>query len=127
MTDDLKTNPEADLELEGFFQQARQDTPVPSADLLSRIASDAAMTQAKFAKEIPQAPDRRMSWWAQFFEDIGGLPALGGLTACACVGVYLGFVNPEFATTWAGWQEDVEADGVMSHALLGDVYWIEEG
>ncbi len=129
MTENLKTTPEMDLKLEEFFALARDDALVPSADLLARMAGDAAKVQAGFDQgaEVSSAP--RMSWWAQLFDDIGGLPAMGGLAACACAGAYLGFVNPDFATTWAttATEDTAEADGVMSHALLGDVYWIEEG
>jgi hypothetical protein len=129
MTENLKTTPEMDLELEEFFALARDEAPIPSAGLLVRMADDAAQTQDGFTRTQTDAPASRMSWLARFFDDIGGLPAMGGLAACACAGVYLGFVNPDFATTWAtaSTQDTAEADGVMSHALLGDVYWIEEG
>jgi len=129
MTKKLNMTPEMDAELDALFAQARDEAPVPSADLLARLAQDAAQTQASFGRvvEAPLAP--RMSWWAHLIDDIGGLPAMGGLVASACVGIYLGFVNPDFATGLSSTETEVtaEAAGVMSHALLGDLYWIEEG
>lgn len=126
MTDDLKMTPEMDLELEEFFAVARDEAPVPSANLLAKISNDALKMQEEFDREALPEPSPRVRWWRQLFDEIGGLPAMGGLAACACAGVYLGFVNPDFATTWAV-EETAEVEGVMSHALLGDVYWIEEG
>lgn len=129
MSDDLKLTPEADAELGDLFALARADSPVPSVQILSRIAQDAAQIQAGFGAQNTAAPLARSPWWRQLFDDIGGLPALGGLAACACAGVYLGFINPDVPTGWtsAAVEDSFETDGVMSHAMLGDVYWIEEG
>ncbi|MEP3298149.1 hypothetical protein [Tateyamaria sp.] len=133
MTEKMNTTPELDteldLELEDFFAAAREDASVPSANLLARISQDAAQVQDGFASTAVATPKPRVSWWRQILDDIGGMPAISGLAACACAGVYLGFVNPDISTGWttASAEDAIEADGLMSHSLLGDVYWIEEG
>ena len=129
MTDKLNMTPEMDAELDVFFAQARDEAPVPSVDLLALLAEDAKEVQASFGSNAKASRGTGVSWWKQLFDDIGGLPAMGGLVASACTGIYLGFVNPDFATTWSSGDTEVtaEAEGVMSHALLGDLYWIEEG
>ncbi|RLJ60548.1 hypothetical protein BCF46_0751 [Litoreibacter meonggei] len=129
MTDKLNMTPDTGAELDALFAQARDEAPMPSASLLARVAEDAKQTQEGFGRKAGIARTPRISWWAQFFDDIGGLPAMGGLVASACTGIYLGFVNPDFATSWGSTDTEitVEAEGVMSHALLGDLYWIEEG
>ncbi|SHF02591.1 hypothetical protein SAMN05444273_103473 [Litoreibacter ascidiaceicola] len=129
MTDRQNMNPDVDAELESFFAQARDEAPVPSSGLLARVSEDANATQAGFGRRDQILREASVPWWRQLFDDIGGLPAMGGLVASACTGIYLGFVNPDFATNWgaADTEAMVEAEGVMSHALLGDLYWIEEG
>lgn len=129
MTQSMKPTPEMDLELDDLFAQAREDAPMPSADFLARVAADAAQTQAGFAQALTPKPAPRRSWWRQLFDDVGGIPAMGGLAACACMGVYLGFVSPEYTSTWtqASAEDSFEDDDLMSHAMLGDAFWIEEG
>ena len=129
MTQNTHTTPEMDLELDELFAQAREEAPTPSAEFLARVASDAAQTQAGFRQAVAPEPVARVSWWRQLLDDIGGLPAVGGLAACACTGVYLGFVSPDFTASWAvaSAEDSFEGDDLMSHAMLGDTYWIEEG
>ena len=129
MTDKLNMTPDLNAELDALFMQARDEAPVPSASLLARVAEDAKETQAGFGRSVETSRAPRVSWWTQLFDDIGGLPATGALVASACTGIYLGFVNPDFAISLGSTDAVVtaEAEGVMSHALLGDLYWIEEG
>ncbi|SFR57474.1 hypothetical protein [Litoreibacter janthinus] len=129
MTESSKLSPELDAELDLFFDAAREAAPVPSSGLIARVLDDAQAVQNGFQSPAVTPQQSARPWWRQLFDDIGGLPAMGGLAASACVGVYLGFVNPDLPTSWSS-TDTAEAsieEGVMSHALLGDLYWIEEG
>lgn len=129
MTKKTNLTPEVDLELDDLFAQARGAAPVPSANLLTRISDDARDVQADFQR-VKTMPGRTgLAWLRTLFDDLGGAPALGGMVASACVGIYFGFANPDLATTWSSSEvvELVQTDGVMSHAMLGDLFWIEEG
>ena len=83
MTDKLNMTPEMDAELDAFFAQAREEAPVPSASLLARLAEDAQETQAGFGHNADAGRASGISWWRQIFDDIGGVPAMGGLVASA--------------------------------------------
>ncbi|EPX80800.1 hypothetical protein [Litoreibacter arenae] len=124
---DLVEGVESDVDV--YFAQARSEAPLPSAALLARIVEDARLAQAEILDASQPNPEVRLPWWRQFLNDIGGVPAAGGLVASACVGIYLGFLNPDFALGpgEASINEALETDVVMSAALLGDLYWIEEG
>lgn len=123
-------NPTPELgaaELNALFEEAREAAPVPSADLLARIAADAAAEQAAFAAP---APASRRPWWRVIFSEIGGLPAMGGLAASACAGVYLGFANPDLGGVL--WDPTLETDlsaagdALLSDPLLGDFIALTE-
>ncbi|PTX56880.1 hypothetical protein C8N43_1545 [Litoreibacter ponti] len=119
----------SEAELDALFDAARDDAPVPSAQLLARIAADAAAEQQAFLAPREVAPPQ--PWWRQAFSEIGGLPALSGLAVSACAGVYLGFANPELGTML--WQGTDEADvalaeeAMLSDPLLGDFVALTEG
>lgn len=118
-----------DEALDDLFAQARSDALVPSKDFLARVSQDASEVQVGFHSDgvIQRTPD--VPWWKLLLEEIGGVPALGGMVASVCMGIYLGVVNPDLADSLRAVDNtDVaEAEGVMTHALLGDLFWVEEG
>lgn len=93
MTDN-ENKTETDDILASFFTAAKADNVVPSEDLMAAIMRDAVEIQ-------PQAPivktrrPTRQTWWQGALEALGGWQAAGALTACAAVGVWIGFAAPE--------------------------------
>ncbi len=67
--------------LDALFAEAKRATPdVPDA-LMSRVLADAVANVPK--------PDR-IPIWKQLFATLGGWPAMAGLAATACVGIWTG-------------------------------------
>lgn len=81
MTDKSKIEDEA---LEALFEAARAAPPVPPEGLMARVLEDAAHLQ----------PYREPRGWRGWIRLLGGAPGLGGLTAAAAVGVWLGVASP---------------------------------
>lgn len=67
--------------LDDLFAEAREVSPRVSGDLMGRVLADAARMQ-------------RPSVWWQLKDLLGGWPVLGGLTAVAVAGVWLGVAPP---------------------------------
>lgn len=113
--------------LDDLFAQARADQPAPSDALLARIAADAVTWQPD------PAPAPRRSLLAEFFETLGGWPALGGLATATVAGVYLGFVQPELLSTTGAAPAATETTGedladAFSFGLFpDDTLFFEEG
>ncbi|MFZ5965322.1 hypothetical protein ACOXXX_20455 [Thalassococcus sp. BH17M4-6] len=83
--------------LGAYFSAARADTPEPPADLMARIEA-----QALAARPDPDpAPHRRPL--AGLIAALGGWPAMAGLAAAACAGVWLGFSPPDAMLAY--WQD----------------------
>lgn len=80
-----------DALLERAFEAARQDTPVPDAQLLRRIMDGAEDIQATFAPAVmPDAFAQRVSLGALLVDALGGFRGLGGLAAASVFGLWLG-------------------------------------
>jgi len=127
-----KPTPE-DTALEALFAEAAQAPPQPSDALLARIAVDAEATQHGFMP-APAPVARDGAPWQRWLAEIGGFPALGGLAVSACVGVYIGFANPDMGQdlglsvqSFAGLESSADPEDPFSTPLLGDFEWIEEG
>ncbi|WP_246175755.1 hypothetical protein [Roseovarius bejariae] len=88
MTDDDRQ----ETRLEAAFEAARAARPEPSAELMARVLADAEAAQAGFAPA--PAPRPRSGYLRQFFETLGGWPAMAGLTAAGVAGIWLG-VSPD--------------------------------
>lgn len=101
--------PFTDAELNGLFDAARREAPLPSGDLLARIAADAELEAKAVANSVPAEPRpaapvarQRPGLWARLGAVFGGWPAVGGLVAAAATGVVLGFAAPDAVAAWAG-------------------------
>ena len=88
MTDDERQ----ERRLEVAFEAAGAARPEPSAELMARVLADAEAAQAEFAPA--SVPRPRSGYLRQFFETLGGWPAIAGLTAAGVAGIWLG-VNPD--------------------------------
>lgn len=88
--------------LERAFEAARQDAPVPDADLMRRIMADAEEVQAGFAPAAPvRAAARRVRLGALLMEAVGGFRGLGGLAAASAFGLWLGLSPPQGLSEYA--------------------------
>lgn len=95
----MTTTDRDEMDLEELFAEARRLRPVPSPDLLARILSQAEAVSGERRGVEPAAPVatpplRRPGWLASLADALGGWPALGGLAACAVIGVGLGMAQP---------------------------------
>ncbi len=75
-----------DTELDALFGAARDTAPEPGADLLARIAADAA---AEMPASAPVAAPRP-GVLARAVAAVGGWPAAAGLAAAAVTGLAIG-------------------------------------
>lgn len=128
MTQNIPEDDALDFEITALLEEAAAQAPVPSAALLARIADDAQSTQAALLQKPIAQP--YVPTWRQWLSEIGGMPVLGGLAVSACVGVYIGFANPQLTQSvqsFAGLDVISSSDDPFGAPLLGDLDWIEEG
>lgn len=81
-----QSKPPLDDPLEAALAHARQARPEMPDCLLARVMADAEA-------EMPQP--RRLPVWRQIFGTLGGWPAMAGLAATACVGLWVGGAMPD--------------------------------
>ncbi|MCW1919723.1 dihydroorotate dehydrogenase [Rhodobacter sp. KR11] len=89
-----------DPDLDGLFKQAAAAAPLPSAQLLARVAADAAREQPR-----PGTPERAKApaprGWAFVLADVfGGTGGLAGLTFAAVSGLWIGVAQPAALSGW---------------------------
>lgn len=96
------TQPDGDRALDALFATARQEPPVPSADLLARVLADAEAVQAarqstRQAAQVPRSPRpapmaaRLGGAWRGLLDAVGGWGGVGGLVAAGAAGLWIGF------------------------------------
>ena len=90
----ITDNERHEARLEAAFEAARAARPEPSADLMARVLADAEASQAGFTATPGARARPRYGYLRQFFEALGGWPAMAGLTAAGIAGVWLG-VSPD--------------------------------
>ena len=103
--------------LEAFFAAARGDAAQPDGALLSRIEADALAALPR-----PARTKRRGAGWRALVQGLGGWPAVAGLAAATCAGLWLGVSPP--AALDAVWPTDpaltsVDPLGGYDLAMLG--------
>ncbi len=76
--------------LDAFFAAAREESPMPSGDLLARI-------EAQALAEMPRAGVRRggPGLFGQLVQVLGGWQGMAGLAAACAAGVWIGVSPPE--------------------------------
>lgn len=87
-----------DADLDGLFAAARDETPMPSAELVGRVLADAEAVQAGFVAPAAARPAR----FGGLIAALGGWPALAGLATAAVAGITIGIVSPETVDTLSG-------------------------
>lgn len=87
------------IELEAFFDAARDADPMPSGALLARIEADAlAALPVNPGLAEAREPDVKQGIWAQLLDLVGGWTAVSGLAAAAAAGLWIG-VSPPVAVS----------------------------
>lgn len=96
-----------DKELDLFFAAAKEDTPLPSAELLKRIEADAEALMVPPAQPVKGGAEGRArpgSVIRDILAALGGWPAAAGLASAALAGVWIGISPPDsfndFTTTY---------------------------
>lgn len=85
---------ERDDDLDMLFADMRASAPEPGPGLLARVLQDATDMQPQPAAIAPSAaPPRRISFWQQVMDQLGGWPAVAGLASCVVLGAWIG-INP---------------------------------
>lgn len=79
------------IELDVFFDAARRETTDLPDGLTDRIVADAVEVQRGWRTP---APTVRPGILRQFYDMLGGWPAIGGLATACAAGVWLGFSPP---------------------------------
>lgn len=87
------------MELEHYFAAAGEYPARPSDAVMARVLADALDVQAAARPEVTKSRPR-VSGVKQILGELGGWPAMAGLTSAALTGVWLG-INPpdELAAT----------------------------
>lgn len=81
----------ADESLDGLFEAAKRDAPLPDSSLLARVLADANEAQAGFVMPLAApAPKPRGASFEGLFQALGGWGGLSGLTAASAFGLWLG-------------------------------------
>lgn len=114
MTHETNTSGKGDLT--AFFDAARGAGEMPSGEFMARLEADALRLQP-----VPQARSRG-TVWADLMRGLGGWPAVAGLTAAACVGLWIGASPPDVMLTLLQEQaviHDVDPLSGYDYAMLG--------
>lgn len=102
-----KSDIKQDLELALFFDAAKQTEDIPNVDFLTSILADAqGQTDSRQNQKTATRPTPL--FWAGFLNKLGGWQTVGALSACACAGLYVGYVAPENLTYISG--TEISAD-----------------
>jgi hypothetical protein len=83
--------------LDDLFKEARSAGPVPSADLMERVMSDAVAVQPKafHAPKMHPKPAPERGWLDRLVDLFGGAgPVTGGVLA-GFAGLAIGYLQPE--------------------------------
>lgn len=111
--------------LDDLLRAARTTRPMPSPDLMARIAADA---QKVMPGPMPAAA-LRAPLWDRVAQFLGGWQGMGGLVAATCVGFWIG-VSPPTALPDLGvliWGEDATETADYVPGLSGFGWDIGEG
>ena len=84
-----QNNDAFDTELDDLFKSAREATPEPSRALMQSIIQDADRVQIP-AQEKARGKTNAFARLRQFFDPVGGWPALVGFSCAAVFGIWLG-------------------------------------
>jgi len=74
---------DCDDDLELFFEVARGAVPVPEAPLVARVLAD-----AEAARSSPRVR------WRGWVQELGGWPAMAGLSTATLAGIWIGIAPP---------------------------------
>ncbi len=112
-----KSEQKIDMDLDAFFDAAKDVDAVPNASFMERVIADAAAeTQARV-----KSATKPQSWWGGVLDSFGGWKAVGALTACACFGIYLGYANPENMNYISGAETTAEIFDTDSFSVAYDI------
>lgn len=89
----MKMSNSDDKMLDDLFALGREQRPVPSNNLMARIAADAAVANAK-------VPIVKLTPWGSIFDFIGGWPSIGGLAVAGVTGIWFGIAPPASVATF---------------------------
>jgi hypothetical protein len=90
----MKNKPDTKLELETFFDAARQQQPGPGVAFLETVAQDALDLSQERAKSAMIARNTP-AWATKFLRGIGGWQSLTALSASVFFGIAAGYMAPE--------------------------------
>jgi hypothetical protein len=103
MTHEVDTSRDGDLT--AFFDAARQEGETPSGDFIARLEMDALRLQPVPEAQRRPAPkawrqpaskaQRRGAFWSDLLRALGGWPAVAGMTAAGCAGLWIGMSPPD--------------------------------
>jgi hypothetical protein len=120
-----------DKDLDLIFAAARAGRPVPTADLLARVLTDAYAAQPEppapgYPARNTRAPQNRLRQaFASFVQGLGGKGALAGLGTAAIAGVWLGYSG----TTGLDWLTSALLSGSLGDVemIAADDLFLNEG
>ncbi len=105
-----------DMELEAFFDAAKSQNNQPNAIFLQAVVAD-ALHQAEIRTETTKVPISA-TFLADLLRKIGGWQPVAAMTACAFVGMYIGYSTPDSLNYLNNTQQNAEIfdDGSFSVA-----------
>ena len=83
------------LELNAFFASAKSSVPIHSVTLKDKILQDAQQEAQRWKRYNPVKSQK--VFWRILFEDIGGFPSAAGYGTAAILGLFIGFLAPDWA------------------------------
>ena len=104
--------------LDTLFDDARRNAPSPDADFLARLTADMeANIPTPVVRSAPSKPDLLHRFRTLF--------AASGLTGAAVLGVWIGFVMPDFLNNMATGFDTTEAYGLGTFLPSADLAALE--
>jgi hypothetical protein len=120
----MMTRPDTDFaDLDDLFAQARAGDR-PDNAFVARVLADAYGLQPQ-TQPPQQASVPSPGLWARLLDGLGGWPALGGLSAAAAAGVWLGVTPPVALADWAG--QTLGLSETVTLSADGDIFGLTEG
>ena len=104
--------------LKTLFEGAQRDAPSPDADFLARLTADMeANVPTPTTRNEPRKPDLLHRFRALF--------AASGLTGAAVLGLWIGFVMPDFLNNMATGFDTTEVYGLGTFLPAADLAALE--
>ena len=108
-----------DMELDAFFDAAKKNETQPDAAFMQAVMAD-AVHQSAVRTKAAKTPVTSVSFTG-LLRKIGGWQPVAAMTACAFVGMYIGYSTPDSLNYLNNTQQNAETFGDGSFSVASEI------